>query len=48
MRVEIGDSVDERGDNLLLRVLPYVRCADGADRPVFILSLRDQRAYADD
>ena len=48
LRGEIGDSADERGDDLLLRALADIRGAESQDRPVFILSLGDQSADAGD
>ena len=45
---QVGNPVDERGDDLLLRALADVRGADRGHFPVLFPALGDQRAYADD
>jgi hypothetical protein len=48
MRAELRNLIAESGDQLLLCPLPHVWCADGIDRPVIRLSVRDQSSDAHD
>jgi hypothetical protein len=48
LRLQLGDPVDEGGDQLLLSPLAHMGGADGAHRPVATLSVGDEGADAHD